>query len=121
MLIAALLIVAPVSMGRQAKPVKPAPPYAQFWTDFKAAVSKGDSKQVASMTKLPFMLENKNLSEAGFIRKFDYIFDKKVKACFAKAKTVKEGEGFWVFCGQQIFIFEKVEGSYKFTEIGVND
>ena len=93
----------------------------QFWAKFKTAVLANDKEAVASMTRLPFMLQNKNLSKAQFIQKFGVLFDAKVKRCFAKAKLVKEENGFDVFCGQQIFLFEKVDGVYRFTEIGVND
>lgn len=93
----------------------------QFWTKFKTAVAKNDKEAVASMTRLPFLLENRELGKAGFIQKFDALFSVRVKRCFAKASLVKEGDGFEVFCGQQIFLFDKVNGVYKFTEIGVND
>ena len=93
----------------------------QFWTKFKAAVAKNDKEAVASMTRLPFLLESRELARPGFIQKFDAIFNVRVKRCFAKAALVKEGDGFEVFCGQQIFLFAKVGGVYKFTEIGVND
>ena len=93
----------------------------QFWAKFKAAVAANDKEAVASMTRLPFMLQGKELSKAAFIQKFGVLFDARVKRCFVKAKLVKENDGFDVFCGQQIFLFGKVNGVYKFTEIGVND
>jgi hypothetical protein len=93
----------------------------QFWTKFKTAVAKNDKEAVASMTRLPFLFQSRELAKPGFIQKFDAIFGLRVKRCFAKATLVKEGDGFEVFCGQQIFLFEKVGGVYKFTEIGVND
>jgi hypothetical protein len=95
--------------------------FTRFWAEFKTAVAKGDKQAVASMTKLPFMLSNKSLKEADFIRKYDSIFDKKVRACFAKAKPVKDDEIFEVFCGEEIFIFGKIGGKYKFIEISAND
>jgi len=93
----------------------------QFWTRFKAAVSKSDKEAVASMTRLPFLFDSRELAKPDFIQKFNAIFDARVKRCFSKAKLVKEGDGFEVFCGKQVFLFEKVSGVYKFTEIGVND
>ena len=121
LLISFSILVFAVSVSpAQVKP-KAAAPYASFWAEFNAAIQKGDSRKVASMTRLPFMLEGQDLDEAGFIRKFNYLFTRKTKTCFSKAKLLKEGTGFWVFCGEQIFIFETVDGKYKFTEIGVND
>ena len=93
----------------------------QFWAKFKAAVMSNDKETVASLTRLPFKIENRELAKPAFIQKFDTIFNAKVKRCFAKASLVKEQDGFEVFCGQQIFLFAKVKGVYKFTEIGVND
>jgi hypothetical protein len=93
----------------------------QFWTKFKTAVAKNDKETTASMTRLPFLFQSRELTKPGFIQKFDTIFNVRVKRCFATAKLIKEGDGFEVFCGQQIFLFEKVGGIYKFTEIGVND
>lgn len=93
----------------------------QFWAKFKAAVAKNDKEAVASMTRLPFTIQGRDLTKTGFIQKFPAIFDAGVKRCFAKAKLVREGDGFEVFCGQQIFLFDKVDGAYKFTEIGAND
>ncbi|HET9530260.1 MAG TPA: hypothetical protein VFQ92_07910 [Blastocatellia bacterium] len=95
--------------------------FARFWTKFKAAVAKDDKEAVADMTKLPFMLENRDLDRAGFIQKYNLLFDRKTKRCFATAKPLKDGDLYQLFCGQQIFLFDKVEGVYKFTEIGVND
>jgi hypothetical protein len=93
----------------------------QFWTKFKIAVAKNDKAATASMTRLPFLFQNRELTKPAFIQKFDTIFNVRVKRCFAKATLVKEGDGFEVFCGQQIFLFENVGGVYRFTEIGVND
>ena len=93
----------------------------QFWAKFKAAVVANDKEAVASMTRLPFLFQGRELTKQAFIQKFAVIFDARAKRCFEKAKLVKEGEGFEVFCGQQIFLFEKVSGVYKFTEIAAND
>jgi len=93
----------------------------QFWTKFKAAVVASDKEGVASMTRLPFLFQGRELAKPAFIQKFGVIFDVKARRCFEKAKLVKEGQGFEVFCGQQIFLFDKVNGEYKFTEIAAND
>ena len=119
---AMLLMLAMGSVqAAQTKRTAAPPPYAAFWSEFKAAVIKGDSQKVASMTRFPFLFQNDEQNEAGFIKKFNVLFPARVKSCFAKAKTVKERDGFEVFCGESIYLFEKVDGVYKFTEIGVND
>ena len=49
------------------------------------------------------------------------IFDKQVQKCFPRAKPVKDGDYFAISCGEAIFMFKKVNGEYRFVEIGVND
>lgn len=122
LVLAALLLsaFAPVESRPQEK--RPAgDSFAHFWTRFKVAVAKDDKEAVADMTKLPFMLENRDLGRAEFIKKYAYLFDRKAKRCFATRKPQKDGDLYQLFCGQQIYLFDKVEGFYKFTEIGVND
>ncbi len=95
--------------------------FALFWPKFKAAVARDDREAVASMTKLPFLLDGKELNREGFIKSYNQLFDRKVKRCFATAKTVRDGDGYSLFCGETIFLFGKVKGEYRFLEIGVND
>ena len=46
-------------------------------------------------------------------------------ACFfclgVSSVGMKEQEYYEIFCGDQIFLFGKVDGVWKFVEIGVND
>ena len=76
---------------------------------------------VADLTKLPFMIENKHLNRAGFIKQYSSLFTPRVRRCFGRARPSKDQDAYEIFCGQQIFLFGKVDGVYKFTEIGVND
>lgn len=118
-----LLVLTPVqsSIGIQTKQSQA---INAFWANFKAAVARNDREAVASMTQLPFIFDNKELSKAQFIKSYNLIFDRKTQRCFARAKPVKEEgaiPGFSIFCGQEIFGFELVDGKYKFTGIGAND
>jgi hypothetical protein len=97
------------------------PEFTTFWTKFKAAVARSDQAAVADMTKLPFMLDSKDLDRAGFIKQYSSVFTPKMRRCFARAKPSRDHDSMEIFCGQQIFLFAKVDGVYKFTEIGVND
>lgn len=97
------------------------PEFTAFWARFKAAVARKDKAAVADMTKLPFMLNSKDLDRAGFIKQYNSLFTLKVRRCFARAKPSQDQDAMEIFCGQQIFLFAKVDGGYKFTEIGVND
>ena len=94
--------------------------FATFWADFKSAVARNDKEAVAAATKLPFMAQQ---SKADFIRDYPSYFTKEVKKCLATAKPVKatDRDTYSVFCGEEIFGFEKVNGAYKFTSIGMND
>lgn len=100
--------------------------FAAFWTQFKAAVAKKDKEAVAAMTNFPVEI-GENVTKAEFLKKYPEFFDQKVQKCFAKGKPVKDDEApagrgtYSLFCGEEIFIFEKVDGTYRFTGIGVND
>ena len=95
--------------------------FASFWSRFKTAVAKNDKELVASMTKLPFLYAGKERNRAEFIRIFEGLFTTKVKKCLASAKPLKDGDSYELFCAKTIFYFSRVEGQYKFTEIGADD
>jgi len=104
--------------------IKPeAQSFAAFWVQFKAAVAKKDNEAIAAMTKIPFPYGTTKLSKADFIKQCGELFGKKTQRCFSKAKPVKEDnrDSYSVFCGEDIFSFEKVNGEYRFTDIGIND
>ena len=73
------------------------------------------------MTKLPYLHESKMLNKQQFVAKFDSVFPKSVSACFKKQKPVLDRDNYFVFCGEAIYCFNKVNGKWMFTEIGVND
>jgi hypothetical protein len=95
--------------------------FAAFWTQFKAAVVKGDKDAIAGMTKFPFASEKQTKAE--FVKKCDELFSANVRRCFRNAKPVKEDkrDSYSVFCGESIFVFEKGKDGYQFTDLGVND
>ena len=97
--------------------------FAAFWVQFKAAVTKNDKEAIAELTKIPFPYGEKQLSKAEFIKECAELFNQKTGKCFSKAKPVKDDgrDSYSVFCGEEIFSFEKVNGEYRFTDIGMND
>lgn len=95
--------------------------FEAFWLKFKAALQKNDKQAIASMTKIPYRSYDKPLSKKEFIAYCDKIFSKKIRDCLLKQKPVQDKTTFSAFCGEEIYIFEKVNGNYLFTEIGVND
>lgn len=107
--------VAPSAKGQQAET------FASFWVRFKTAVAKSDKETVASLTKLPFLYDNGELGRAQFIRRYGELFDRRIQRCLPKAKPVRDGESYSVFCGEQGLFFEKVNGRYKFTSFFAND
>ena len=116
-----LVVFSPVESSAQnnAKALDPA--FVSFLTKFKAALAKDDKEAVVSMTKLPFLYDSKEQKRDGFLKIYDKLFTARVKKCFFTSKPVKDGDSYEIFCGKTIFLFGKVNGSYKFTEIGVND
>ena len=97
--------------------------FAPFWAQFKTAVANRNREAIAAMTKFPFNYYAKQLTKADFIKECDAIFSPKVQRCFRDAKPVKadDRESYSVFCGQTIFVFEKGNGGYEFTDMGEND
>lgn len=96
--------------------------FASFWIQFKTAVAKGNKEAIAGMTKFPFYA-GKQVSKTDFGKEYDSIFSKTTQRCFANAKPVKDEdrESYSVFCGSSIYTFEKVNGEYRFTDLGEND
>ncbi|HEY9730933.1 MAG TPA: hypothetical protein V6C89_03425 [Drouetiella sp.] len=95
--------------------------FLTFWTGFKAALQKNDKKAIASMTKLPYMMDEKKLNEAAFIAQSEKVFPADVRKCLLHGKPIADKDCVMVFCDEEIYIFVKDQGKYKFSEIGVND
>lgn len=95
-----------------------------FWIKFQTALKNNDKEAIASMTKLPYQSYKgtmKSMDKKAFIAYCGELFPKKTRDCLVKQKPVKDKDTFSAFCGEDIFIFEKVNGTYLFTEVGVND
>lgn len=116
-----LLLLCPLHADAYSSPAPQPKTFAAFWLKFKTALAQNDKQAVASMTKLPFAFDRRELDRATFIRRFNIIFDREVKRCFAREKPVKDTDSYALFCGETIYLFAKVGDEYKFTEIGVND
>ena len=95
--------------------------FLDFWASFKGALQKNDKQALASMTKLPYTLEQKKLDRAAFIAQSEKIFPPRTRKCLLKEKPVADKDSIFVFCGEEIFVFAKDNGKYKFTETGAND
>jgi hypothetical protein len=97
------------------------PAFDAFWLKFQTALKANDKEALASMTRLPFQGDSNALDKKAFVSYCDKLFDKKTRSCLAKQKPVQDKTTFCAFCGETIFVFEKVSGKYLFTELGVND
>lgn len=115
-----LLLVTLLMMGCAAPAFADAG-FDAFWVKFKTAITKKDKAAVASMTKLPYLLDSKQLNKEQFIANYDKIFAKNIAKCFAKAKPESDKGNYLVFCGEEIYYFNKEKDKWLFTEIGVND
>ncbi len=113
--LALLTIMCPCALAKDAA-------FDAFWTKFCAALKKNDKEALASMTKIPYRSYDKSLNtKKEFVAYCDKVFSKKIRDCLVKEKPVLDKTSYFVFCGEEIYIFEKAKGSYLFTEIGVND
>jgi hypothetical protein len=97
------------------------PQFDAFWAKFKTAIAKNDKQAVVSMTKTPYMLDGKMLNKQQLLAKYNLLFPKGTAQCFKKEKPLHDQGVYEVFCGEQIYIFSRVNGKWMFTEIGVND
>lgn len=95
-----------------------------FIGKFRAALKANDSAAVAGMTKYPFG----NDADAAQFRARTYpgIFTAKNRACIQRGKGVYNRDGlnddnFFIFCGNNIFVFTKTPAGFLFTEVGEND
>jgi hypothetical protein len=119
LLITISLLLSLVALQAEDRPAHPES-FATFWAGFKSAVAKNDKEAVAAATKLPFMGQQ---TKAAFLKSYPSYFRPEVRKCFATAKPAKQDDrdSFSVFCGEEIFSFEKINGAYKFTSIDMND
>ncbi|MBY0545992.1 MAG: hypothetical protein K2W95_01750 [Candidatus Obscuribacterales bacterium] len=92
-----------------------------FWRQFKQAIQNNDKEAVANMTKLPYLLDSKQLNRKQFIAKYQVLFPPNVRQGLLKEKPVADKGSYMVFIGEEIFVFSKQKGTYLFSEIGAND
>jgi len=101
--------------------------FAGFIEKFRAALKANDSGAVAGMTRLPFM-NNASIRDAAQFRERVYKpdFTAKNRACIQRGKAVydrdqENNDNYFIFCGEDIFVFTKTPAGFIFTEVGVND
>jgi hypothetical protein len=101
--------------------------FAGFIEKFRAALKANDSAAVAGMTRLPFM-NNASIRDAAQFREKVYKpdFTAKNRACIQRGKAVydrdqENNDNYFIFCGENIFVFTKTPAGFIFTEVGVND
>jgi len=101
----------------------PADGFAAFWPTFAAAAAKDDAKALASMIALgPGLGDN-----GGSFAKFHAAnLGLASRRCLAKAKPLRDidpqgGVSYSAFCGEVIYVFSKVGGVWRLTDLGAND
>jgi hypothetical protein len=98
-----------------------------FITKFRAALKANDSAAVAGMTRLPFMNDSSIRDATQFREKvYKPDFTAKNRACIQRGKAVYDRDGenndnYFIFCGEDIFVFTKTPAGFLFTEVGMND
>jgi hypothetical protein len=98
-----------------------------FIAKFRAALKANDAAAVTGMTQHPFMKHDAYRDAEQFRAKgYREFFTAKARACIQRRKAVydrdQEGnENYFVFCGQDMFVFTKTPAGFLFTEVGVAD
>lgn len=101
--------------------------FAGFIAKFRAALKANDAAAVAGMTRLPFMKDASIRDAAQFREKiYKQDFTAKTRACIQRSRAVYDrdqlnNDNYFIFCGEDIFVFTKTPAGFLFTEIGVND
>jgi hypothetical protein len=98
--------------------------FAAFWTQFNAAVGKGDQKAVSQMIKYPILYIDQRQA-ADFPVIWKGAFKPAQRSCLAKQKPVKDTHdgkvGYSAFCGHLIYTFGADDAGWKLTDIDQND
>ena len=98
-----------------------------FIAKFRAALKANDSAAIAGMTRLPFMNDSAIRDAAQFRAKtYATSFKAKNRACLQRGKALYQREEnktdtYYVFCGEDIFVFTRTPAGFLFTDISVND
>ncbi len=101
--------------------------FDDFITKFRAGLKANDSAAVAGMTRLPYMNDSSIRNATQFREKvYKPGFTAKNRACIQRGKAVYDRDGenndsYFIFCGEDIFVFTKTPAGFLFTEVGVND
>jgi len=128
---AAALVAAPAAAISQTRPDKATPAlqaeFNAFIGKFRAALKAIDADAVTALTRLPFFYDHAMRDAAAFRAKvYPANFTARNRACLQRGKGVYDMDGnknhnFFIFCGQQIFVFTKTPAGFLFTDLGVND
>lgn len=100
--------------------------YNQFIARFRGALKANDPAAVTAMTRFPYFWNQRR--DAVFFQKNIYskLFTRSVRSCIARSKGVydrdQEGnDNYFIFCGEQIFVFTRTPDGFRFAETGMND
>lgn len=123
----AICAATPAAHAQRARvPAETQKEYDQFIAKFRGALKANDGAAVAQMTKFPFYWNE--MRDEAYFRKNIYgkVFTAKIRDCIAQGKGVYDRapngeENFNFFCGQQLFLFTKTPGGFRFAEVGAND
>lgn len=127
-LAAALAIVGIASAAAKDPVASPAvqAEFDGFIAKFRAALKANDPDAVAAMSRFPF--QGSEIRDAAAFRTQIYTpyMKSKTRACLQRGKAVYDRDGlnndnFFIFCGEDIFVFTRTPSGFLFTEIGVND
>src|SRR5260221_6601260 len=72
--------------------------FTAFWARFKAAVARNDKAAVADLTKLPFMVNNKDLNPACFIKLYKTLFTPNMRRCIAHGPNIRDQGDIHILC-----------------------
>lgn len=87
-------------------------------------MKSGDPASIASLTRLPFLLEGRKLDRAAFERAAPGLFTPRVRTCLARARARTEpgdpGDRV-MLCAPYNFYFDAGNGTWKLREFGADE
>ena len=88
--------------------------FDHFLSGFRAAMSTRNFEQIADLTHLPFLFENRELDREAYIRAIPKLFDLSVSRCLATTPPLPEDGAQVLFCTPYAFYLRPgADGKWK--------
>ncbi|CAL95648.1 hypothetical protein [Azoarcus olearius] len=116
----ALAHAIPFVLGLACLPAGAAEDFRAFHSRFRAAIVRNDAAGLAQLTRLPFLLEGRQLDRDAFVRTYPVVFTPALRHCLAAAPVATEGSDKTVHCPPYSFYFRVDGGRWLLAGFGAD-